>query len=327
MKIVAFFNHKGGVGKTSLCYHIGWMLAELGVRTVAVDLDPQANLTAMFLSEERLEELWPDSEHRQTLMGSLRPIDKGIGDVKQPYLEDIRENLTLVPGDLALARFESKLSTEWGRCLDRDEAAFRIVTSFYRLTLMAGRAADAQIALLDVGPNLGAINRSALLSSDAIVIPLAADLFSLQGLKNLAPNLRDWRREWNDRLQRSPAGMDIELPSGAMQPLGYVVLQHAVRADRPVKAYARWMARIPAIFHQEVLEETGPTTLSVQEDHSCLASLKNYRSLMPLAQDALKPMFLLRAADGALGGHQAAVQDCYQDFLKLTKRILAELGM
>ena len=57
MKTIAFFNNKGGVGKTTLVYHIAWMLAELGQRVLAADLDPQANLSSMFLEEERLEEL------------------------------------------------------------------------------------------------------------------------------------------------------------------------------------------------------------------------------------------------------------------------------
>ena len=54
MKTIAFFNNKGGVGKTSLVYHLAWMFADHGIKTLAVDLDPQANLTAMFLDEERL---------------------------------------------------------------------------------------------------------------------------------------------------------------------------------------------------------------------------------------------------------------------------------
>lgn len=57
MKTIAFFNNKGGVGKTSLVYHLAWMFTECGLKVLAVDLDPQANLTAMFLDEERLEEL------------------------------------------------------------------------------------------------------------------------------------------------------------------------------------------------------------------------------------------------------------------------------
>jgi len=63
MKTIAFFNNKGGVGKTFLVYHLAWMFADHGVKTIVVDLDPQANLTAMFLDAERLEALWPDDEH------------------------------------------------------------------------------------------------------------------------------------------------------------------------------------------------------------------------------------------------------------------------
>jgi len=49
--------------------------------------------------------------------------------------------------------------------------------------------------------------------------------------------------------------------------------------------------------------------------------LKNYRSLAPLAHDARKPMFMLNAADGALGGHVNAVKSCYEDFERLAKQI------
>lgn len=56
--VLTFFNNKGGVGKTSLVYHLAWMLAEEGQRILAVDLDAQANLTAAFLDEDRLARLW-----------------------------------------------------------------------------------------------------------------------------------------------------------------------------------------------------------------------------------------------------------------------------
>ena len=99
-------------------------------------------------------------------------------------------------------------------------------------------------------------------------------------------------------------------------------MQHAVRLDRPVKAYDRWMARIPAVYREAVLAERDPIDVpAVNADPQCLAALKHYRSLMPLAQEAHKPMFALRPADGAIGGHAAAVQDCYRDFRSLAQRI------
>lgn len=73
-----------------------------------------------------------------------------------------------------------------------DESAFRTMTAFHRL-VQQGADWGAELVLIDVGPNLGAINRSALIASDQVCLPLAPDLFSLQGLKNLGPTLREWR--------------------------------------------------------------------------------------------------------------------------------------
>ncbi|MDO9064561.1 MAG: ParA family protein, partial [Sulfuricella sp.] len=109
MRTVAFFNNKGGVGKTSLVYHLAWMFADHGIKTLAVDLDPQANLTAMFLDEARLESLWPDDEHPDTVYGAIRPILRGTGDIAQPHVEKITAKLGLIAGDLGLSRFEDKL--------------------------------------------------------------------------------------------------------------------------------------------------------------------------------------------------------------------------
>ncbi|MEX0714568.1 MAG: ParA family protein [Pirellulales bacterium] len=324
MKTIALFNNKGGVGKTSLVYHLAWMYSDLGVKVIAADLDPQANLTSMFLPEDRLEELWPDGDHPHSIIGAVGPMLRGIGDVASPHVERITERLGLVVGDLGLSRFEAKLSACWPACLDRDESAFRIESAFHRVLAGAAGQLGGQLVLIDVGPNLGAINRAAMIAADHVVVPLASDLFSLQGLKNLGPTLREWRSEWFDRLSRRPADPSLQLPAGAMSPAGYVILQHAVRLDRPVKAYERWMARIPAVYQVELLGQPDCDAPRVEQDPNCIASLKHYRSLMPLAQDALKPMFHLKAADGALGSHVYAVQSCYEDFKKLALAIAAK---
>ena len=146
MKSVVFFNNKGGVGKTSLVYHLAWMYADLGLSVVAADLDPQANLSAMFLPEDRLDELWPDGEHPNTILGAVGPILRGTGDIAEPHVEPISQRIGLVIGDLGLSRFEAKLSAAWPGCLSHDEAAFRVVSSFYRVVLRAAvkRRADVR---------------------------------------------------------------------------------------------------------------------------------------------------------------------------------------
>jgi cellulose biosynthesis protein BcsQ len=321
MTTVAFFNNKGGVGKTSLIYHLAWMLRERDRRVIAADLDPQANLTGMFLDDAGLERLWRDG-NQGTIDKGVAPLFEGTADiVDSPQIEEIGETIGLLMGDLALSRREDELSAQWPKCLDGDKRAFRVTTAFARLIARSGKRFGAQLALLDVGPNLGAINRAALVASDYVVIPLAPDLFSLQGLRNVGPTLRDWRHDWQERAGLRPTGLDIDLPSGDMKPLGYVIMRHSIRLSRPVQAYGRWIDKIPSEYAEAVTRDGLPSA-PAEQDPNCLAHLKDYRSLMPMAREANRPMFLLKPAHGAIGAHQRAVRDCYTDFGLLA----AELG-
>lgn len=316
---IALFNNKGGVGKTTLAFHLAHMLARLGSKVLAADLDPQANLTSAFFEEKRLEQFWEDGGDA-TVLGGVDPILRGLGDIRVPEVQEVDEGLWALPGDLGLSRFEDKLSEAWPHGYDGDEAALRTTTSFHRMLRGITASVGAEVVIVDVGPNLGAINRAALLAADDLLVPLAADLFSLQGLHNLGPTIRTWRTSWQGNvLPWVPPGLDV--PGGTMRPIGYVVLQHAVRLDRPVKAYDRWLRRIPTEFHRSVLgEQEAP---EANQDPYRLASLRNYRSLMPLAQDARKPMFDLRPADGALGSMGRLVQICHREFEQLAKVVLS----
>jgi cellulose biosynthesis protein BcsQ len=190
----------------------------------------------------------------------------------------------------------------------------------------AAQSGKADLILVDLGPNLGSINRAALIAADYVVIPLSPDLYALQGLKNLGPTFKRWREEWNDRLERRPE-MDIQLPAGRMAPLGYVVLQHSVRLDRPVKAYDKWINRIPIVYRENVLSEQSRDGYTIQNDPYKLALLKHYRSLIPMAQEARKPVFRLKPADGAIGAHFQAVREAYNDFKALALRVAQAAGL
>lgn len=317
--IVAFFNNKGGVGKTSLVFHLAWMYADIGLKVLAADLDPQANLTAAFLEDAQLEEFWPDGEHSKTVYGSIEPLLRGIGDiVERPYAERIDERIYLLLGDLALSRFEDELSQQWPQCLDRKERAFRVISAFWRVINRIETARNIDIVLVDLGPNLGAINRAILVAADYLAIPLVPDLFSLQGLKNLGPSIRDWRAGWKDRRDRNPL-IDLPLPVGRMEPIGYVVMQHAEKLGRPVRAYERWAKRIPEAYSEEMLGKK--IMLGEPTNKNQLGLIRHYRSLMPMAQEAHKPIFHLRPADGAIGSLQNAVMDARDNFEQLAVEI------
>ena len=126
--------------------------------------------------------------------------------------------------------------------------------------------------------------------------------------------------EWKERLTRNPV-VDLELPSASITPIGYVVLRHWIRLDRPVKAFDRWIARIPGTYAESVLQQQPSPTVTIDSDPNCIAKLKDYRSLMPLAQEARKPMFSLKPADGALGAHIHAVTSAYKDFKLVAQKI------
>ncbi len=329
--VLTFFNNKGGVGKTSLVYHLAWMLSEMGHRVLACDLDPQANLTAGFLEENRLESLWDEESGANTIAQCVEPLMQ-VGDLRSPKIQKISSefwsDLSLIPGDLALSGFEDTLSAEWPNALGSTNLyrPFRILTAFSSIMQDGAKQMDASVILADVGPNLGAINRSALIATDYVIVPLGADLFSLRGLRNLGPTLRTWRAEWQKRLSNW-VNPHFPLPQGKMQPLGYVVQQHSVRLGRPVQAYDKWVNRMPEEYAKNLLEkEQDSYPPTPPDDENRLATAKHYRSLVPMAQEKRKPIFKLSTADGAFGSHAAAVQSAYTDFQDLAKEILARIN-
>lgn len=322
--VLTFFNNKSGVGKTSLVYHLSWMFTELNLNVVAMDLDAQANLTAAYLDEDELENLWELESGPTTIFRAIEPLTR-VGDLEKPRLIEVTPRLHLVPGDVALVSFEEILSEAWPASMGDNNLfrPFRILTSFWQIAQMSARQVEADIILVDVGPNLGAINRSALIASDYVAIPLGADLFSLRGLKNLGPTLRSWRSLWEKRLDnwKSPG---FELPQGRMNPLGYIVQQHGVRLSRPIKAYDKWVNRMPGVYHEHVLRESTNAATPADDSH-CLATLKHFRSLVPMAQEARKPIFKLTPADGAIGSHAQAVAEAFNDFKRLAETLLERM--
>lgn len=320
MKSIAVFNSKRGVGTTSVVYHLAWMYANLDYDVVVADLDPQANLTSMFLEDEELEERWAADRTDGTIYSSLRPLLEGAGEVTKPLVVQPAPGMVLVAGDMLLSGAEDELHSNWPECLDEKPRAFRVLSAIWRVLRMVVDDVGADLILLDVGPNVGALNRAALVAADHVVVPLAPDLYSLQGLRNLGPTLRRWRREWSERREHNPL-TDLDLPGGGMQPIGYVVLQHAVRLNRRAIAYERWIDRIPRAYRESVVGDTEQRCPPMEEDPHCLAILRHVRSLMPLAQEARKPMFALKPADGAIGGHASAVRGCYRDFRALAREV------
>ena len=330
MKSLVLFNNKGGVGKTTLTFNFAHMAARLGLRVVVLDYDPQCNVSSIFLAEETLADLWDkDAPPGVTVASSIDLVRRGKGEVRDPVMKEVAERLFLLPGDLLLSRFEQPLAEEWPKTRSvENERALAVTTALDLLSNRAAEIAKADIVFADVGPSLGALNRAALLACDFVVLPLAPDLFSLQGLRNVGPTLNEWRRDWESVRKDHLGGRDeARLPPHAFEPIGYIVQQHLARADRPVLGYRKWADQIPAVYTQEVLGGTSVGALAFDDDPNCIARLKHFSSLVPLAQVARKPLFDLKQADGISGGQIQAVAQARKEFEQVVRQLCARMSV
>jgi chromosome partitioning protein len=308
MKTVAFFNNKGGVGKT-------------------IDLDPQANLTAISLSLDQLDDI--ENDVIQSIYDVIAPVISGERPIL-PEVVEVSENFGLVPGDLELSFVEDALSTAWAETRNDStlvqSRGMRTSVALAKAVRDAGEVYEADVALIDVGPNLGALNRAALLAADYVIVPVAPDIFSIKGLRNVGSVLRKWRKGWADRAEEVPTPPG-GWPTGDMVPVGYVISRFTIYAGDKARHFRRWINRVPAVFHADVLRDKMKPPATVEEDKASLAWLKDYHSLIAMAHEARKPVFHLRPADGAIGGHQQAVQRAYEDFEILAFIVAARIGL
>ena len=326
MKTLALFGAKGGVGRTTLTWHLGAMMAGLGRRVLLVDLDPQCGLSEAVLAEPELDGLWsaqgtdaPDA--RKTAFTQLQAaLDPTRAPV--PQVLALREGLALLPGDPALHGLMEALETCWRDAERGDTGALAQVAAVQRMIAAAADLCGAEIVLVDLAPALSALNRAALIAADQVLIPLAPDRYVPVELPLLGQALGAWRRAWAARRGDAPSS---PLPEGAMRPLGYVLVQAGMRLADPVADYGRWLRVIPGEYHRAILgDPLAPP--APEADPWCLGATRQYPSLLPLARAARRPMFELRPADGAIGATMDAVLKCRADHEALARRILERMN-
>jgi len=333
--VLAFFNNRSGVGKTSLAYHLAWMYSDIGKRVVVADLDPQANLTSSFLNEEELEKIWDEkSAPGSTIFSCVKPLFDA-GEFATPILKRLDQNLFFLPGDAALFSLEDALSEQWhtGTGNNNLYRPMRALSAFWQVLQMCAVQAQADIVVLDTGSNLSAINRSALIAANFIIMPLGSDIFTFHGLKDSGPTLRNWARLWQKRLdnwkvcQETENYPEFRLPAGEMKTVGYTCQQIGAPRSRSDNTYWKWAYMIPAAYHMSILSEAYQKSSEPAKDPYCLAIIKHYRSLVAMGLEYKKPIFKLTPADGAVGAHANAAVDARKDFNALALRIADKIGL
>lgn len=102
----------------------------------------------------------------------------------------------LLPGDIQLSTFEAILPNAWTESLAGNERGFRVTSAAFRMIGSAAERVEADYVFVDLGPNVGALNRAVLLGSDYLILPMASDLFSLRALPSVGQSLDTWIRQW-----------------------------------------------------------------------------------------------------------------------------------
>jgi cellulose biosynthesis protein BcsQ len=251
---LAIFNHKGGVGKTTLTMNIGAALAERGHRVLLVDSDPQCNLTSYWIDADVVDDLLDrsDTEDGRTLWSAVKPLAEAMGGVRtvEP-LELSVEGLYLVPGDIRLSEFENDLNEFWGQCLQRKARGFRGTQAISNLVDEISERYEIDYVLYDSGPNIGPLNRVILLDCTEFVVPVAADLFSLRALKTLGRTLVDWITSWGTIADLAPA--EIPLLPGRPEFLGYVPQGFRTYGGVPIQQQASFLAQIDTEIQSQIV--------------------------------------------------------------------------
>lgn len=162
MQVITLANQKGGVGKTTTASALASGLANRGYQVLAIDLDPQANFSLASGAEDVLTN---DGMTIYDVFRSKATVDDAITATPLGY--------DLMPGGLNLASADMEFTQ-----IGREKMLAKTLTkiSFRK---------DYDFVVIDTPPTLGILTANALMCSDYLIIPMAADIFSLQGLDNL----------------------------------------------------------------------------------------------------------------------------------------------
>ncbi len=290
---ITIYNHKGGVGKTTLNVNIASALAEQGKSVLLVDSDPQCNLTSYLLSDDIVDDLLDNSEKAggQTIWTAVHPVFNEVGEVQTIKPLDVGK-LALLAGDIRLSEYEEFLGEAWTNSYKRRLGGLRAIASISNLVSNICRQRSFDFVFYDTGPNIGPLNRVLLLDSNFFIVPVACDLFSVRALSTLGQTLKKWIVD--ARTISSLAPDDAPLLAANPQFLGYIPQRFKVYGQTMAHESAQYLRQIKRRVYENissVLRELDPDLAPDPSVDPVIGQVKDFASLVQTAQREGVPLW------------------------------------
>lgn len=319
---LTLYNHKGGVGKTTLTVNIAAAMAKQGKNVLLIDSDPQCNLTSYLMADEVVNQLLDesDSDEGETVWTALRHVFNYQGDpvYVEPYPMSVSDHLFLLPGDIRLSEYEQFLADAWNDSFKRRLGPLRATASISQMSGLIAARHDIDYIFYDTGPNIGPLNRVLLLDSDYFIVPVACDLFSERALSTLGQSLAGWIKDYSTISDLAPD--DALHLKGAPIFLGYIPQRFRVYGQEMAKQPAYYFRRIQKRIYSDlvaVLKAIDPSLAPGALGEFKLGEVKDYGTLVERAQTQGVPL------SDVTGGNARNRVEASAEFASIAKTILS----
>lgn len=324
MKIVSLFNNKGGVGKTTLAFHLSWILSEMGKKVLMIDLDPQCNLTICGIPEDNLEKIWKEEDafiddfekalqekpeeaiekinsSPRSIHYLLKPTEDGLDDIKDeklPPVIKLNENLGLIPGRLTINRYENVISERWSQAYQGVPLSIRTITRIRSIAETYAQRDGYDFVLIDTSPSLGALNKVIISTVDGFIVPCLPDMFSLYGIRNIGASLKQWQKEFDTIFNLISDEKRKRFPKNFVRFLGYTIYnaKKYSKQSNPwdlAQAHYNYAQQIPGIIEQYIVQEVRQhlTNDMVHNPIGGTAVMHTHNTLPNMSQKYKMPMW------------------------------------
>jgi cellulose biosynthesis protein BcsQ len=302
-KRLVFFNHKGGVSKTTSAYNVAWMMAQ-SHKVLLVDGDPQCNLSALILRDD-FDQYYIDSVTReQNIKDGVAPAFSGrpvpIRAVECRTASRAK-NLYLLAGHANLSEYDAALT--FAQTSNNALTTLQnLPGAFAALLSLTEQKYGIEYTLIDLNPGMSAINQNLFLISDAFIVPTNPDPFSIMALTTLETVLPRWV-SWKSAAVSLFAGAAYPLPAGSPKFVGTLIQRFNIRNGRAAKPYRENIGEIQLKVRREFVPSLRPSGMTLTESQYgadfvrggyCLSEIPDFQGLLPKAHDAGVPVFAIR---------------------------------